>query len=193
MSLNKQTTLEAETQDAIQKLLDRAQKGDQRVIPVLKEILDENPEIWKRHGDLSKVSRDCLLGWISCENLLVRESIERVLQEMRTSLSKDTGSPVEALLIERVLIAWLEVHQSDMEVALYAGKTATPEGRQAQRRHDLANHRYHAALKLLVILQKHLKPTPSLYEMAMGGENGGSRINLRPGAARVQEGEPVLN
>jgi hypothetical protein len=60
-------------------------------------------------GDLGKLVEGHLIDLATQKSIIVRESVQRRLAELREQLSKADGDPLEELLVHRVLVSWLEI------------------------------------------------------------------------------------
>jgi hypothetical protein len=90
------------------------------------------------------------------------ESLLRKLEEMKGESGGPKPSPLERLLIERVTATWLQVNYSD---ALFAQRDAArPDPallRERSRYQQAAERRHLAAIQMLAVVRKLLKPVPS--------------------------------
>lgn len=147
----------------IQPLLDRAQRGDESVLPELRRLLDEHPEIWRHAGDLARHAEQALLTLITGTDLFGQVAIRHKLAEIKTEVGGPSPSPLEKLLTERIAISWLAVHQGEIELSdvrqRHPGNTALAD--QARKRLDSAHKRYLYSIKQLAVVRKLLKPALS--------------------------------
>ena len=60
--------------EAVQELIRRAQEGDLSVLPLLRAWLDDNPDVWRRIGDLAGHAEEAVLGLIAGRDLLLKEA-----------------------------------------------------------------------------------------------------------------------
>jgi hypothetical protein len=171
--------------DEMQLLL-RAQVGDQACLPELRRLLDDRPELWRQFGDLARHVRDALLALASGKSLLARESISRRLDELQAELAGPSPSPLEKLLVERLVLCWAQGYLADLDAMQKAG---TPQAAHAQQRANSAQHRYLAAIKQLALVRKLLKPAPSTLDLLRfpvdetSGTKGSSHPRSRPPTA----------
>jgi hypothetical protein len=171
--------------DEMRQLL-RAQAGDHSCLPELRRLLNDRPELWRQFGDLARHVRDALLTLASGTSLLARESISRRLDELQAELSGPSPSPLEKLLVERLVLCWAQGYLADLDAMQKAG---TPQAAQAQRRADSAQARYLAAIKQLVLVRKLLKPVPSTLDLLRfpvdetSGPGGPRLLRSRPPTA----------
>src|SRR5262249_7097839 len=82
----------------------------------------------------------------------------------RAELSVPPPTPVEKLLIDRVVIGWVQCHLADLD-DLQRARSGTPQGFHAQRRLNGIQSRFLAAVKQLVVVRRLLKPGPSPLEL----------------------------
>lgn len=132
-------------------LVARAEQGDTRALPALRAWLDANPEVWQSTGDLARQCQQSLIHAMSGkDNLSLPEVYQRKLAQMRQELGWQTASPVEWLVIERLLTCWLHVHY--MEAVYVQNLAAIPVQAQDsyQRRISRAHARFLASVRELV-------------------------------------------
>src|SRR5262245_19717930 len=98
-------------------ILERASRGDLTAMPELKKAFDERPELAALFGDLVRHAEEALLNLAAGSCLVAREAIARQAAELRARLAETAGSELEKLLIDRIVISWLEVYHSDIDLA----------------------------------------------------------------------------
>jgi hypothetical protein len=170
------STTETETLERLQSLVKRAEQGDESALPELRVALDTNPWIWQRYGDLAQQVQAAWLQLIAGPNLLLRESVERKAEQLRAELAGPEPSPLEKLLVERVIACWLQVQYAD---AAYAQQTSPSPGQHtaALKRQAGSHQRYLHSIKTLATVRKLLKPAPSTLELLgyPAGKGAGDR------------------
>jgi hypothetical protein len=136
----------------VQQLIERAQRGDEKTLPVLRELLKQ-PYLVEVCGNLAAHAEHALIGKFSGNNLAVSEGLRRKLDSLRAELAGPTPTPLERLLVERVVACWLHLHHLE---AVYAGKEsmALELGAYYQRSISSAQKRYLAAIKTLALVRK---------------------------------------
>jgi hypothetical protein len=156
---NRRTALDDTDQKTLSRLLGKAQKGDDKAIAELRPILDK-AGLWKYLGDLSRRVQENWLEAITRSNKLAREAFEKRAAEMRAELLATGDSPLERLLIDRVIMTWLQVCYADMTyAAMLNGDSYTyREGAFQQDRQDRANARHLRAIKALATVRRLLVP-----------------------------------
>jgi hypothetical protein len=119
-----QTRQPSLTDKEINEILERAIKGDVGCIDQLRHIIEELPDLWRKHGNLQ---RECNLAWaklVSEKDLLKLESVERVMHVIKEG-SQGTGSTLEILLAEQLAVLWVkkQFFERALAVALLKGQT----------------------------------------------------------------------
>jgi hypothetical protein len=152
---------------AFEELVRRANDGNAACLDGLREILDKNPAIWRRAGDVSALAERSWTDLLANGNKLAEESIRRRLAEFKRELAGDQAAPLESLLIDLVGVCWLATNQAEIAAAGPAGGSL----QQAQfrlRRAESAQRRLLNAAKTLVMLRalapRGLRPTPAEVE-----------------------------
>jgi hypothetical protein len=144
-SLNKQDELIA--------LADRAQKGNETAIPALRELLKQPALVDGLGGDLATQAQLTLINKFSGRNLLFKESLTRKLDLLRDELAGPNPTPLERLLVERIVACWLHLHH--LEITYAQKESMSLElGSYYQRCISSAQKRYLAAIKTLAVVRK---------------------------------------
>ena len=148
---------------AFQDLVRRANGGNSKALSELREVLDKNPLIWQRVGDLAAHSRLILVRLIAGDDQLLFESVLRQAQALETQLASDSAPLLERLSAEHVVACWLQARYTDAMTA-----NATESAAQAKfwsMHQDRAHRRYVTAIKQLAAVRQ-LLPTPDIGEQA---------------------------
>ena len=180
-----------EVLERLRKLVQRAEQGDEAALPELRVALDANPWCWNCYGDLGRQAQGAWLDLIGGKNLMLKEAASRKAEQLRTELAGPGPSPLERLLVERVVACWLQVHYSDAAYAQLKGGGPAQHA-VALRRQDSAQRRYLQAVKALATVRKLLRPGLSPVDLALRPvpEQPAGRL---AGAPALADGEPVLN
>jgi hypothetical protein len=185
------TTTTAPKQDEIlerlRKLVQRAEGGDEAALPELRVALDANPWCWERYGDIGRQAQAAWLGLLGGKNLMLKESVGRRAEQLRAELAGPEPSPLERLLVERVVSCWLQTSYADAAYAQLKGATPAQHA-AALRRQNSAQQRYLQAVRALVTTRKLLRPAPTALELLRVpvGETSPA-----PAAARHAGGRPL--
>jgi hypothetical protein len=148
--LSKPTT---PTPDELDKILKRAQKGDASTLPALREVLKNPALVDAFGGDLARQAELSFVRAAAGDNLLFQEALPRKLELLRAELAGPNPTPVERLLVERVVACWLQVQDADVRYA-QAKNLSLEWGEYYQRRMDRAHKRYLSAIKTLALVRK---------------------------------------
>jgi hypothetical protein len=134
-------------------LSDRAQKGDKTAMPALQEYLKNPAFVEALGGDLAKQAQLTLISKFSGRNLLFKETLTRKLDLLRDELAGPSPTPLERLLVERIVACWLHLHHLE---AVYANKDnmSLALGTYYERSISTAQKRYLAAIKTLALVRK---------------------------------------
>jgi hypothetical protein len=123
-----------------------ANGGNQEALERLREILDENPAIWQRVGDLGRHVENLLLDMVAGGNTMLRESLERKIEDMKRDLVGDRPNVLEDMVAHRIIVCWLELEYADACHPEPSGSTA--QGRFQLQRKKSAQRRLQQALKI---------------------------------------------
>jgi hypothetical protein len=139
--------------DELQKLWKRARGGDASTLPALRTLL-QNPRVVDLFGgDLARLAEQSFVKAAAGDNLAFEEALVRKLDLMRAELAGPDPTPVERLLVERVVACWLQVQDADIRHA-QANNLSINWGEYYQRRMDRAHRRYLSAIKALALVRK---------------------------------------
>jgi hypothetical protein len=156
-------------EDRLAELVQRAQQGDVAALPLLREALEADPSLWQEYGDLAAQAQESWLQLLAGTDYLLAEAVRLKLAALRQELSAEGASPLEKLLIERVIACWLQTCYSDSVYAQARGPQSTTSVRQElMKRQDSSQRRYLAAIKQLALVRKLLRPALSPLQLALG-------------------------
>ena len=161
--------------EEVRPLLERAQKGDEEVLPKIREALDEVPGLTEVFADLALEAERSLVRYMSGEDLLVREALPRRLAAMRRELAGPHPSPLEGLLVERVAATWLQLRLFEAHYAKNLGNLRIDQGEYHQRRLDRLNRRHLSAIRALAQVRRLLKASVTQINIA------GQQVNTASG------------
>jgi hypothetical protein len=149
----KPTQTNLEKYDELLALTDRAQKGDQTALPEIRELLKDPLYVDAFGGNLANQAQLTLIAKFSGQNLLLKASVTRKLDLLRDELAGPKPTPLERLLVERIVACWLHLHHLE---TTYAGKESMSLelGSYYQRSISSAQKRYLAAIKTLAVVRK---------------------------------------
>jgi hypothetical protein len=168
-------------------LLKRAEAGDLAVLPALRQVLTDNPELWQGYGDLAAQAEGALIRVAAGSNLLLTESLLCKLADLRQELGGESPSPLERLLIERVVACWLQVSYYDT-LLVQARESSPARLKMLQGFQDAAHRRHLSAIKTLATVRKLLRPPLSPVDVAtrLAGERPPVRLHKAPVGVPVE-------
>src|SRR5262245_15782375 len=91
-------------------------------MPPLRELLKEPFFVDALGGDLAKQAQLTLIDKFCGKNLLLKESVTRKLDLLREELAGPNPTPLERLLVERIVACWLHLHHLE---TIYFNKDST--------------------------------------------------------------------
>jgi len=154
--VSQMTRLKApDTLDSMRAIIERAQTGDKQAIPALRELLERMPEFLVETGaHLERTVEYSISKSLGGEeNLAFREGLRSKLAVMRKELEGPNPSPIERLLVDRIVACWLQVQDADLRYA-QAGNCSFAQGTYHMKRQDRSNRRFLAAIKTLANVRK---------------------------------------
>lgn len=141
-------------------LLQLAEQGDREALPVLRQFLDERPEFWREAGNLALHAERAGVALAAGTSLVASESVKRQLEALRTAIGGPSPSPLERLLVERVVLTWLHVNYADMIAAQNRPQNLSPSQQDClQRGQERAQRRHLQAIKALALVRKLIAPS----------------------------------
>ncbi len=137
------------------KLIRKAEKGDKKALPALRKWLDANPAYWDRLADLARTTQDSLIMKISGEkDLAAQEMYERKCAAMRQELAGPSASPLERLLVERVVMCWLHLYYAEAIYTQNIGDLTLRQAEFHQQRITKAHNRYLSSIRTLAQVRR---------------------------------------
>ena len=134
-------------------LVQRARKGDETVLPQLREMLDTRPELWQYFGNVAAHAKEAWLRVISGDDLALKESTARKAEDLARELAGPEPTVIERLLAERATLCWLQIHHADALAAQSLSQSRQLGDFWAKRQAG-AHRRYLTSLAALVTLRR---------------------------------------
>ena len=149
-------TIEEVLKDARSKagFIRQAQCGDTSTLPVVRQLLDQE----EKHNQnlvthIAETALDSVIKQMCGVDVLAQESYRREAASLRQKLTLTQSSPLEDLLIERIVLCWLDINYAQTVWS----NIANPMWKQTtshQDRIDRAHRRYLSAIKSLAQVRK---------------------------------------
>ena len=141
-------------------MLMAAERGGEKILPALRKRFDEDPDLWEQAGDLALQAERSVLSLAAGKNALAFEAMERKADQLRGELVGLSPTPLERLLVDQIIICWLQVNQAERTcVGFFQDGGGMAEAEFHQRRLDRAQRRYLAAIRTLAQVRRLLAPT----------------------------------
>ena len=138
----------------LQAACDRAEAGDETAMSAFREMAKVVPGMWDVFSNLAEATENAVLKRLAGDNLPAREGMKLRLQDMRVELAGPVCSPLERLLVERVVACWLQMQYAD---AMYAQRSPDLNlvwTEHYQQRQDRTHRRFLSACKSLAQVRK---------------------------------------
>jgi sigma54-dependent transcription regulator len=147
--------------DTLEDAVRQAQQGDATTLPVIRELLDQTPELWENARNLATQVERTWIQALSGRDLVSQELLERDVQALRTTLQGSAPSPLENLLIERICACWLAVQHAELRAASRLQRSMTLSTAE-EKRLDSTQRRFLGAVKSLAQVRRILTPKVQL-------------------------------
>jgi hypothetical protein len=133
-------------------LVSRAQAGEAGALPRIRAILDEHPEAWQHVGNLSALAERAWVTVLAADHPLAVESLKRMIAEMKADLTGPHPTRLELMLVDLVLICWMEC-QYLASVSANPCRSSLDQAAFQLERVESAQKRYLNAAKTLTTLR----------------------------------------
>jgi len=144
-----------ESHEEIRAIVRRAEQGDKAVLPVLREMFELGPELANVYGDLAKKAQRELIAAMAGEDLLMKETVPCKLETMKEELAGPSPTPLEKLLVERIVACWLALQHAELLwTQRSSGRVSVQELDFYERHLDRAQKRYLSAIRALAQIRK---------------------------------------
>jgi hypothetical protein len=135
-------------------MVKRANKGDKSALASVREMLKGPRGADIFGGDLARQAELSFIENAGGDQLVFKEALGRKLEILRDELAGPNPTPLERLLVERVVACWLQVQDADVRYA-QSQKTCTfAQSEYYKRRQDRAHNRYLSAMRTLAVVRK---------------------------------------
>jgi hypothetical protein len=145
--------------DSLKSLVQQAQQGDTTILPLIRTLLDQVPELWENSHVLAHQVEKAWTSALSGHDLMSKEIIAREVEGLRSQLLGTHPTPLEKLLVDRICICWLAVQHSEFHAARRFNERAVVLTPSEEHRLDKVHHRFLSAIRELARVRKLLQPT----------------------------------
>jgi hypothetical protein len=147
----------------LQAVIAAANAGDVSALPALRQALVQHPELINRLGNLAAHVQQGLIALVAKSSLVASEAVSAHLAKMREELGEEWASPLEKLLIQRLVLCWLACHAAEVERIELLQNGAPELLRAADKRVDRAHARLMSAIKTLATVRKLITTSPPTF------------------------------
>lgn len=167
---------------ALNALIERAGNGDEGAARQIRATLTELPGLADIGGNVADEAEKRLVATYAGKCLATREFVTQKLKNLRAELGGATGSPLEKLLIDRVVATWLHVSYLEFK---YAATTPMDLAVAVyyQRAITAANKRHLAAIKALAEVRRLALPAIQVGPNVLVIDARGSQLSATPAIA----------
>src|SRR5262249_21194646 len=99
----------ATSTEALREVVLREARGEPWTLPEVRKVL-QDPKLVNIFGDLAAQVEQSLIRAAVGDSELRRGALERKLEEMRAELGGPDPTPLERLVVDRVVVCWLHLH-----------------------------------------------------------------------------------
>ena len=138
-------------------LVVKAESGDAEALETLQQKYPDLVKVYAPYlGDLDNLTAEIVLDVLIPKSArITRQGVEESLEALREDLGGPDPSPLEKLLVGRVVISWVMMHQADQIYATSLKGAATPkEISHHQKSQDRASRRFLHACRTLAQVRK---------------------------------------
>lgn len=139
----------------------RAQEGDESALKAMQPLI-KNPDFWREAADLVVNAEYAVVTRMSGKNLIFRESLKAQLSHMKAELGGPNPTPMERLLVDRVVLTWVTLNYYETTYTQNQGELSIRQADYHLRRIDGAHRRYLSAIKTLAVIRRLAVPIVQL-------------------------------
>jgi len=139
--------------DELRALVAKAKSGDQSVLPDLRRFLAKRRSFWRHTAELAQRATTAQLNLICGDDHEARKAVLGRLCTLQTELSGPAPTPLERLLVDRVLACRLQALHADLMYA-HASPDDQVQAKFHEQRLDRANRRLTFAAKQLAQVRR---------------------------------------
>jgi hypothetical protein len=142
-----------------EKIVARAETGDQEAFRQAKVVAATVPALLYSRP-VHQATEDQYLSLLGGKDRLVtRYMLRQQVESLRGVLAGDSPSPLELLLVNRVVLCWLDSQHADVTLADKLSQSLSlAQAEYHQRRAERAQRRYLEAIRTLATVRRLLQP-----------------------------------
>ena len=139
----------------VRQLLNKADKGNKQALDALCTRVERTAWFWEWAGNMATQVQEALLTeYPGKEALLTHEAQKRRCAALRRDLAGAAPTPIETLLVDRIVLCWLHLHLVEALYAQNMQKLSIQQLDFHERRVSLAQRRYLSAIRTLAQVRR---------------------------------------
>lgn len=162
----------------VRDLIDRTnkEKPNPEDVQELRRVLAESPKLWRVAGNMATLASESIVHrWDASP--FVKESVMRGMEVLRADLGYAEAQPLERLLIEQVVLCWVNLHMLELvHNDRLAERHTTEAGLYWDRRLSNAQRRYMRATESLARVRK-LTSATRLHDARTAAASAAKTVN----------------
>ncbi|MFN8474898.1 MAG: hypothetical protein U0822_22110 [Anaerolineae bacterium] len=156
--------------DKFMALIRRAEGGDKNAMNELRPLLRDSSYLWEEFGNLAMQAERSLIRAFAGKNEIAKEAVDRKMRALRAELAGPNPTPLERVLVERIVACWLALQYAETVYAQNMGDLTIRQADFHQRRLDRAHARYLSAIKTLSQVRRLMQPPLQVNIAAEGSQ-----------------------
>ena len=137
-----------------QAVFELARRGRTEVLPKLAVILEANPALTQRCGDLAAMAESTIIAMIVGENLMQAAALREKLGSLRREWGGPSPSALVKQLVDRMAVCWLEANYADFQAAFNRASDGPRTLKARIKQQESAHRRFLAAMRTLAQVRK---------------------------------------
>jgi hypothetical protein len=139
----------------MRQLLNKANKGSKQAFEALCTRWDPTAWFWEEAGNMAYQAQVCgLKAFFGPKALLTQEAQRRKCAALRRELAGEHPTPLETLLVDRIVLSGLHLHYAEALYAQHLETFSLKQNEFYQRRLSLAQSRYLSAIRTLAQVRR---------------------------------------
>lgn len=134
--------------------VDSARSGRQEARDAIRNILEHQPEIREKVGNLARCAQRAWLDVLATRDPILAEAIPLTSNQMKQDWAGQGATPLERMIVERIFTDWLQLHVLEMRYQLNVERRIQDD--QVAAQFDVAHRRFLASIKTLALVKKWL-------------------------------------
>lgn len=137
-----------------------ANDGDENALAIVRQQISgpRGQYIVDNCGNLARQAEESLIRAMVGDQKAFCLAIKEKVYQMRVSLGGPSPSPLESILVDRVIVTWLQVQHADL-IAIQTVDCSISKGNYLQKRQGNAHRMHMSAIKTLATVRKMQLPT----------------------------------